>query len=109
MDQPVFFDCLEFNHEFRIIDTIDEIAFLAMECERYGDKRVGEVFFETYKDHSNDNYPENLVTFYKSHKACLRARLSIQHIKENSDNNEKWIRKADDYLSMAEELVDQLI
>ena len=107
-NQPVFFDCLEFNHEFRIIDAIDEIAFLAMECEHYGDDRVGDVFFDVYRSITCDEFPEKLVVYYKSHKACLRARLSIQHIKEDKRDIDKWVKKAEDYLRIAEKLVQHL-
>ncbi|MFN2382617.1 MAG: hypothetical protein ABR561_08865, partial [Guyparkeria sp.] len=33
-DQPLLFDCIEFNENLRWIDTINDIAFLVMDLER---------------------------------------------------------------------------
>ena len=35
-DPPVIIDCLEFNRTLRLVDPLDEIAFLGMECARLG-------------------------------------------------------------------------
>ena len=37
LPEPQIIDCLEFSRDFRILDPADELAFLALECERLGD------------------------------------------------------------------------
>jgi aminoglycoside phosphotransferase family enzyme len=37
-DKPVIIDCLEFNRALRILDTVSELAFLALECEQRGNQ-----------------------------------------------------------------------
>jgi aminoglycoside phosphotransferase family enzyme len=80
--QPVVIDCLEFNREFRIVDPVDELAFLAMECERLGAPNVGPALLAAYAAASGDAPPAALVHFYKALRAVLRAKLSIWHTRE---------------------------
>jgi uncharacterized protein len=40
---PQIIDCLEFRRELRLVDSADELAFLAMECDRLGISWIGDV------------------------------------------------------------------
>lgn len=101
--EPVIIDCLEFRREFRILDTADELAFLAMECERLGAPSVGQSFLETYSEYTGDKPSEKLLHFYKSYRATLRAKITIWHIKDSEVRNpSKWYNLAGEYLRLAE-------
>lgn len=101
-DPPVIFDCLEFNQRFRILDPVDELGFLAMECERLGAKFVGRAFFALYRDVTGDDPPAPVVRFYKAARACLRARLAIWHTHELERREwPKWQALAASYLDLA--------
>ncbi|MBC7294150.1 MAG: hypothetical protein H5T84_08655, partial [Thermoleophilia bacterium] len=101
--EPVVIDCLEFEREFRILDTADELSFLAMECERLGAPSVGQSFLETYSEYTGDKPPEKLLHFYKSYRAALRAKITIWHIKDSEVRNpSKWSNLAGEYLRLAE-------
>jgi len=101
-DQPVITDCLEFNRTFRILDPADELAFLALECERLGAPEVDRGLFETYSQITGDHPSEILVNFYKTDRACLRAKLAIWHLKEpDVRQRSKWRRRAIEYLGLA--------
>lgn len=102
LPDPVIFDCLEFNRDFRILDPADELAFLAMECDYLGAPSVGPLAFDTYTAITGDRPPPELIAFHKSHRAGLRAKLSIWHIKNDSSGPvEKWQKKAVAYLELA--------
>jgi uncharacterized protein len=60
-DPVVIFDCIEFNPEFRCIDVADELAFLAV---------------SNYGERSGDRPPAALIDFYKSYRACVRAKVA---------------------------------
>lgn len=101
---PAIIDCLEFNRQLRIMDTAEELSFLAMECEMLGDKLTGKIFFETYSNITSDFIPESLTRFFKMKKACLRAFLVARHIKERVYRQDpKWLSKARAYLQLAEQ------
>ncbi len=101
--EPVIFDCLEFNRRFRTLDVVDELGFLGMECERLDAAFIDRSILDTYRRECQDNPPQRLLAFYKSYRACLRARLAIWHIHE-LDRAEwpKWQRLARQYLHLAE-------
>jgi aminoglycoside phosphotransferase family enzyme len=102
-EDPIIIDCLEFNRTFRILDPIEELAFLAMECDRLAAPRVGQAFIDTYREVTGDTLPSALVFFYKCYRACLRARLSVRHNWEPGVRDPaKWTAQAQEYLRLAE-------
>lgn len=79
---PVVFDCLEFNREFRLVDPADELAALGMECERLGAAFVGDELLFAYQQRTGDGPPPELIDFYRTGRAALRAKLAIWHLRE---------------------------
>ncbi|MCK5480722.1 MAG: hypothetical protein KAJ06_06235, partial [Gammaproteobacteria bacterium] len=108
-DPPVFIDCLEFNRRFRLLDTADELAFLAMECEHAGAPFIGPVLFETYRQCSGDDPPQLLVCFYKAYRAQMRAKLSIRHLGScDYGDADKWVQRTKAYLHLAARYAGEL-
>jgi aminoglycoside phosphotransferase family enzyme len=102
-DEPKIIDCLEFKREFRLLDPVDELSFLAMECERLGAGGIGDRILGGYLAASGDAPPDRLVWFYKAYRACLRAKIAIWHIADHEiRDTEKWRKRASDYLALAE-------
>jgi aminoglycoside phosphotransferase family enzyme len=99
---PQIIDCLEFSLDFRLLDTADELAFLALECERLGAAWIRRDIFATCAAQSGDAPPDALVHFYQSYRACMRAKIAIWHLKEPSlTAPSKWTMQARDYLRLA--------
>jgi aminoglycoside phosphotransferase family enzyme len=99
---PRIIDCLEFNFDLRIVDPADELAALAMECERLGAVGVGDILFETYIRITKDNPPPSLFLFHKGLRACTRAKLAVWHLKDAVVKTpEKWLDQATSYLEIA--------
>jgi len=100
--KPAIIDCLEFNREFRILDAADELAFLALECERLGAAWIGNLLFETYSNETDDYPPVELIEFYKSYRAYLRAKIAVWHAREPGQGTAKtWFDRAKQYLQLA--------
>jgi len=103
LPRPVVIDCLEFKRDFRIADPLDELSYLAMECERLGMPEIGPWLLSAYAEASGDRWPAPLPHYYRSCRASLRARLSIVHLRDDGRHPpEKWIRVAREYLDLAE-------
>ena len=99
---PAVIDCLEFNRDFRILDWADELAFLAMECERLGSRHAGKVIFKTCSKELDDRPPAALIHFYKAHRALLRAKLTILHLQDEEVRDpEKWRLRTMEYIGLA--------
>ncbi|HEY8037897.1 MAG TPA: hypothetical protein VIF37_20150 [Methylobacter sp.] len=100
---PVIIDCLEFNREFRILDPVDELAYLSMECERLGAPHIGEQILNHYSETVGDVCPIELIGFYKAFRACLRAKIAVWHIADHQvQDHQRWLRLAQTYLDLAE-------
>lgn len=100
--EPAIMDCLEFRRDFRILDSADELAFLAMECDRLDLRRAGRIFYEVYGEVTGDRPPAALIAFYKSLRASLRAKLAIWHLKDTDPRDgAKWRGQALSYLELA--------
>ena len=100
---PVIIDRLEFSRELSVLDPAEELSYLAMECEKIGSSRIGQIFFDTYLKESGDLIPEELILFYKGKRAFLRAYLVARHIAEPAyKDKSKWFNLANAYLNLAE-------
>jgi aminoglycoside phosphotransferase family enzyme len=108
-DKVRIIDCLEFNARLRINDPLDEIAFLALECERLGATWAGN-YLRRRMTHILRNGPaEELFTFYYCHRATLRARLAIAHLLEECPRTpEKWPWLCATYLALAKKSARRL-
>jgi aminoglycoside phosphotransferase family enzyme len=95
-------DCLEFSRALRIVDPADELGYLALECERLGAVRAGELLLQAYRDASGDRPGMALVFFYQGFRAVLRASIAIRHLdEERFRHSEEWHRRTIAYLQLA--------
>lgn len=108
-DQIVVIDRLEFNEALRQLDSADELAYLAMECDRAGASSVGPWIFGTYGAETGDRPSPLLVAFYKCARAMLRAKLAIWHLDTPRPRTpEKWPAQALAYLNLARSYAQEL-
>jgi aminoglycoside phosphotransferase family enzyme len=78
-DQPILFDCIEFNVNFRKIDILSELAFLCMDLEYHHRDDLSDYFIEAYSQEF-DPMPEGnadlfLFLFFKSYRANVRLKV----------------------------------
>ena len=101
--EPVtIIDCLEFDPKLRALDPLDEIAFLHLECERLGGLPAADRIRRRLALAVGDDAASGLFLFYRSHRAMLRARLSIAHLLDAHPRTpEKWPHLARVYLGLA--------
>jgi len=102
-------DRLEFDDKLRRTDPFDEIGFLGLECDMLGAPWIGPRLVDCLSAQLNDRPPDQLLGFYRCYRAALRARLSIEHLRDPAMRTpERWPRQARAYLNMALEcLPDQ--
>ena len=82
--QPIVIDCIEFSEELRNVDIADDLSFLAMECERLGDGDLGNRVMATYQQVGGDRVPATLLAFYRSYRACVRAKVMLLRSEQRS-------------------------
>lgn len=74
-DGICIYDCIEFNDRFRYSDVTSEIAFLAMDLDRYRQAGLSRHLVNTYVGLSRDDELLKLLGFYKCYRAYVRGKV----------------------------------
>ena len=101
--RPVVIDCVEFNRDLRTVDVVDELSFLAMECDALGTRAGGPPPDGDDVPGLADRPAESLVRFYKAYRACIRAKVIALTAGQLRSGDEKLLAQANRYLQLAAE------
>ena len=74
-NQPLAFDCLEFDPDLRWIDTLSEIAFLVMDLHHREHPQLAQCFLNTYLELCGDYSGLRVFRFYLVYRALVRAMV----------------------------------
>jgi len=74
-DDVCIYDCIEFNDRFRYSDVASEVAFLAMDLDRYRQAGLSRHLVNTYVGLSHDEELLKLLDFYKCYRAYVRGKV----------------------------------
>jgi uncharacterized protein len=103
-DDPVIFDCIEFNSDFRQIDVLNDIAFLCVDLDFYGKEDFSEMFYKKYLKYSglnDDPKMRELFQYYKSYRANVRAKVTVISAKQMNENeNEKELNDVKKFIEL---------
>ncbi len=75
-NEPVIFDCIEFNESFRFTDVMNDVAFFAMDLEKAGKFTLSNVFVNRYIELTQDYEGLTLLRFYQCYRAVVRAKVT---------------------------------
>jgi len=84
------FDCIEFNAEFRNIDTLYDVAFMVVDLEYRNRPDLAYAFLNAYLERSGDYRGAALLPLYASMRAYVRAKVySFQAIDSHLPERER--------------------
>lgn len=69
------YDCIEFNDRFRYGDVASEVAFLAMDLDRFSRNDLSQAFVDSYVEISKDEGVLTLLPFYACYRAVVRGKV----------------------------------
>lgn len=99
---PIIIDRLEFDRELRIMDPLEELSYLYVECQNLGAPEIGQLFYQVYEQNLGDTPNPDLLILYQSYRACLKAKLAAWHLDDvRIENQQKWYDKAKSYLDLS--------
>lgn len=108
--EPLFIDCLEFSRTLRVLDPLDDLAYMVLECELMEATWVGDAFVHVYAELAGDDEALRLVPFYASRRALLRTFQALRHITNGAPvPRDHWLEKAEHYLRLAATLIRQAL
>jgi len=76
-DQPIAFDCLEFDPDLRWIDILSEVAFLVMDLDSRKQQKWANRFLNTYLEQTGDYGGLPIFRFYLVYRAIVRAMVDL--------------------------------
>ena len=103
-DKIYVFDCIEFNTDFRYIDTASEIAFMCMDLDYFKQEKLSKAFVDSYVSQTGDSELLKLLDLYKSYRANVRAKVaSLELLHPISEKQKKSaLERIAKYLDLAE-------
>jgi predicted kinase len=102
--RPRIFDCIEFNDELRLIDTMNDVAFLVMDCDARGHAELGLHLLSRYLEHSGDYEGLALLRPYQFYRAGVRGKVALLLSEDtglSADAAAAKRREADAYFRLA--------
>lgn len=87
-EEPVIFDCIEFNEGMRELDVLDELAFLTMDIEAHGRAGLSGLLYREYQRLSGaESCGEDkaLYAYYQCYRAAVRAKVQLLRARATGD------------------------
>ncbi|MBS1118102.1 MAG: hypothetical protein H6Q90_330 [Deltaproteobacteria bacterium] len=99
---PLIIDPLEFDQDLRTLDTISELAFFALECDRIAAGWFGQRVLSHYEARSGDLVSPQVIALYQRQHAFTRALIALRHLEDAPvAQHPRWYARAADYLDHA--------
>src|SRR5690606_3520118 len=98
------FDCIEFNDSFRIIDVLQDMAFLFMDLEYRGRFDLTSSLFTSYFGCWPEALNKDLLTFYKVYRAVVRGKVESLTARNVAETYTQHVatEKARNYFNLAQ-------
>ena len=107
-DDICIYDCIEFNNRFRYCDVVSELAFLAMDLDRYQQASLSQHLVDTYAGVSHDKGLLSLLNFYKCYRAYVRGKVEGFKLDDpliSQNEKAKALETARSYFQLADSYV----
>lgn len=103
-EQPVLFDCLEFNDALATIDVGYDLAFLLMDLDHRGLDGFANLVMNRWFDATGDEDALPVLPYFMALRAAVRAHVTATQVKE-SGGDADLAERARSYFELAETLL----
>jgi aminoglycoside phosphotransferase family enzyme len=113
LDQPVIFDCLEFNAHLRHVDVLDELAFFCLDLELFGAKDLSKTFLEHYLSLNpcvQSSEDSLLFRYFQLYRAGVKLKINLIKASDPAkpeEHEQRW-KKADEYFAIFQQYLAAL-
>jgi len=107
-DGIYIYDCIEFNDRFRYGDVASEVAFLAMDLDRFQRADLSQAFVNAYIRMSQDKELSQLLNFYKCYRAYVRGKVAsfmLDDLHVSEEEKTSALAAASRYFELAESYI----
>jgi len=79
-DGPEILDCLAFRDDLRLVDVLDDVAFLAMDLHRLAGPSWARLLLRYYAEYSGEHHPGSLAHYYVAYRAHVRCKIACLRV-----------------------------
>ncbi|MGE4501885.1 MAG: AAA family ATPase [Thiomicrospira sp.] len=102
-ERPTLFDGIEFNEQFRWIDTLSDLAFLLIDLDAGHQHTLAADLLNRYLRLNGDYAGLLLLRFYQTYRALVRAKISgLRYQQLQTDAAQPYLDDLINYISLAE-------
>ena len=79
LDEPLIFDCIEFNNHFRHLDVLDELAFFCMDLELFDRTDLAQRLIQSYEVQYPcilDEADVKIFQYYKLYRSNVKIKVN---------------------------------
>lgn len=88
LEKPIIFDCIEFGEHLRINDVLSELAFLAVDLDRFGRSDFKDLLIQKYREQL-DCFPKSedfvIFQYYLLYRAGVRFKIAGLSLREERE------------------------
>ncbi|MGE0860417.1 MAG: AAA family ATPase [Gammaproteobacteria bacterium] len=96
------FDCIEFNDELAVIDTLSDAAFLLMDLDARGAPGLGHAFMNPYLEAADEVPHLGLLPALLAYRALVRAKVALlRAAQDDGERGDDACRQADAQVALA--------
>ncbi|MDP4796698.1 MAG: AAA family ATPase [Rhodospirillales bacterium] len=109
-DKPTLFDAIEFSSDFSDIDVMYDLAFLLMDLDFHGLRRLSAFLLNRYLDVGDERADVfQVLPIFLSMRAQIRAHVgaAIARAQEKPEDQERELATARRYLELAEQYLQR--
>jgi aminoglycoside phosphotransferase family enzyme/predicted kinase len=99
--QATLFDGIEFKPEWRWIDVMNELAFMAMDLRAHGLAPLAHRLVDAYLQRRGDYEGVRLLPWFMAYRAAVRAKVALLRAAQPKADRRHETRAARHYLALA--------
>lgn len=94
LEEPMIFDCIAFNEDFRNDDLLSELAFFCMDMDYHREGPMGHLFLQQYLQKNpclEMEEDQRIFLYYKLYRANIRLKVNALKWEQANTVNERDI------------------
>jgi len=76
-DEPIIFDCIDFNNDFCWTDTMADLGFITMDLDEFGEYELSWQLLNQYLQVSGDYAGLQVLPYFQAYRAMVRAKVAM--------------------------------
>jgi aminoglycoside phosphotransferase family enzyme len=102
-EKVIFYNCIEYNSLLRFGDVAEDVGFLTMDLDFWGEKKLSDHFLESYINFSKDDLLEDHIKFFKCYRAYVCGKINgfQADLEQDEEKKSEFFNISEKYYNLA--------